>query len=304
MGNVNTTVGKSVVTNINNIITDISSNAIADSKGNTSTNNNATVLFGDNVSYTDPEGGVIDCKGTNAGNTIQGGINVDQKNITQFNINTQASINAAIQVKNQLSSQVNQYLSSANDNEKGWLSIALNVNTSDQTAVASSINNITTNIDTDAKTSCANFDYTDNTVTIVVCGPVLDGVNVNQANAVLVASSCSAKVVFKAIAGTKALQDNIAKAEAKYKNVDNGPFAVIEDILYVFAAIIVIIIVISLVMYLFRGKPNRLKEGSPDQYGPPPDQYGQPYGPPDQYGQPYGQPYGPSDQYGPPPMSN
>lgn len=289
MGNVTTQIGTSVVNDMQSSINDISAKAVASSTKVSVNRNNINFQVGGTINTTteDKNGSKVivvqTCGGSNDGIQV-GPININQSNQQQIKLTTDTTSTVATNIKNDLGTSIAQSLSSNSTQQNQWLSIALNVNTSDQTAVANAVKSIVSKIDTQTSTSCQGFVYNENTLQSLICNSVPDGINIDQNNATTIASSCGAKLVLNVVANNKELSKNIQSAEEWAKQQNSGLEAIIEDVLIVFAVIIVIIIVMSLLLWFFRPKPNKVKDAQQQQqYSPPQEPQ---YGPPQQYGPP------------------
>ena len=274
MGNVSSDVGKNVVNTLNNTITNVSASAVAKSNLGTTTTNDAIVVLGGTTTL--KNGTTVSCGGSNDG-AVNGNVTINQASTSNLETSTTTNATAVADISSAITDTISQIASNSGSQEAGWLSTALNVNITDHEQVSNTVNNILTNINTDVTTECKGFELNSNTGAIIICRPVYGDVTIDQqANTTLV-SSCVSKLVFNAIASNSTLQSNIQSAENKYSQKTSGLFEGLEDILYVFAAVIVILILMSVISYFFRPRP-RVKMNPPpygmqapsQDYGPPP----------------------------------
>lgn len=266
MGNVTTNTGKNVINQVNNILTQITTNALATSTNKISGLNIANVQFGGEI--INKVSGITQSCGT-PGNTasLTGNVNINQVASSQVTLDTKATSNVAISIKANLASEIVQQITSKTSNESSWLSTAIGVTVNNQTNITNAVNNIVNNIDTNTSTSCNGFVYDGNETTLLFCAPVNGDINVNQSSAIEIASSCAAKLVFNAALSTTVTESNIQKAEAQVKNQGGGPFDFITNILYFFAFMIILIIIATVIMHISHsGKKQQQQQGYPPQY--------------------------------------
>lgn len=265
MGNVQTSVGKQVVSDVNNIITNITSSAIANSSNiQVSSNVFKAQLGGERY-----ENGILAQSCGKGPIGPFGTIILNQKNVTTQSLTTEATEKAAVAVKNNIANDIQQYFDSTVGQKNEWLSIALNVNTSVKNSVATTVNDIVSNIDTNTKASCAGFVYNENIVNILFCAPTIGpSANINQTNDVTVAVTCTAKLVFDAITSNTNLNSFIQKAEEKVKQGNEGPGSIFKMIGYFLLVIIVIVIVAAVIMAVFHSKkpPTQRPYYNPYEY--------------------------------------
>lgn len=251
MGNVNTTVGKQVVSDINDVITTMSINVVANSNESSFQANNSRIQCGGE--RLNPETGVVvqrcvDFKGPCPG------ITVNQSNKTVKQVTTSTTSNAVIDIKNNLGNNIEQKFKTTTEQKSEWLSIALGVNTTVTDSIASAVNKVVTNIDSNTSTSCQGFIFDSNNSDIMICAPLSGPVFVNQSNDVKTVANCTAKLVFDAIASNTELNSNIQKAENNVTQTSEGPLSFLKNLGYFFLVIVVIVVIAAVVMAVFHSK--------------------------------------------------
>lgn len=266
MGNVSSEIGKSVVNQVNNIVTQISANAIASNETNTTLNNTVNASLG---VVQKPNGDVYECK-----NAIFQGVQITQRSGATKTLKADTNTKAAVTLKNDLGNQLQLWASQASDQQAQWLSTAVNVSVKDQSQFVNAVNNIVSNIDVSAQSECKDFTYDSNTLTVAVCGVYYKDVVFDQENSVTIASSCLANVLFNAISSNQALNDGIVKAEQQANQASQGIYGPLEDLLYIFAIVVIVMVIIGVFSYMFHSSKKKQMPQyppyNPYQYNPYP----------------------------------
>lgn len=180
---------------------------------------------------------------------------IDQTNTDNCTLTSSNITQITTDVKNTLTTEINQWINQNLNQNAGWLSTALNIANQEGISQTELVSNLTNLISNNVSNTCSAYVQDSQDITLYFCGYYKNfNLLVNQKTASLALATCLNKTIVQSYASNSTLIDIVQKTDQAVYQATAGIFDWLTTIIVV---IVIVGLISTIAYYYFQGNQNQ-----------------------------------------------